>query len=280
MIIDGNKIKEDIKLELRTKIQALGKLSVAIIWVGDNSVSAKYVEKKKKFGEEMRIEVRVYKYGDGILTDELIEEVRNISRKNPTGIIIQLPLPKHIDSEKVLNFIPIDKDVDLLSDLAYKAFMEGRSAIIPPVAGAVKEILDRSNISGVMGLNAIIVGRGKLVGRPVAAWLESVGAKVELLGRDTLDLRPFTKKADIIIAGAGVPNLIKPDMLPEKAETKLGGVILIDAATSDVSGKIVGDIESTCAEKALIFSPVPGGVGPITVAILFKNLVKLAESHR
>ena len=88
MIIDGNKIKEDIKLELRTKIQALGKLSVAIIWVGDNSVSAKYVEKKKKYGEEMRIEVRVYKYGDGILTDELIEEVRNISRKNPTGIIV------------------------------------------------------------------------------------------------------------------------------------------------------------------------------------------------
>ncbi|MBI3632448.1 MAG: bifunctional 5,10-methylenetetrahydrofolate dehydrogenase/5,10-methenyltetrahydrofolate cyclohydrolase [Candidatus Vogelbacteria bacterium] len=276
MIIDGNKIRDEIKEELKERVKLLKYPSLAIVWVGNDTVSAKYVEKKKKFGEDVGIKVDVYKYGEGILTDELISEIKNIIKKNPTGIIVQLPLPKHIDSQRVLNIISINKDVDLLSEVAYKSFTDGISPILPPVTGAIKEILDRNKILGFMGLKAVIIGRGKLVGKPAALWLETMGARVSLLGRDTIDLSQFTKTADIIIAGAGVPNLIKPDMLPEKFATKLGGVIIIDAATSDVSGKIVGDVDPACVDKALVFSPVPGGVGPITVAMLFKNLVTLA----
>ncbi|MBI3633491.1 MAG: bifunctional 5,10-methylenetetrahydrofolate dehydrogenase/5,10-methenyltetrahydrofolate cyclohydrolase [Candidatus Vogelbacteria bacterium] len=278
MIIDGNKIRDEIKEELKEKVKLLKHLSLAIVWVGNDTVSAKYVEKKKKFGEEVGIKVDVYKYGDGILTDELINEIKKILRNDPTGIIVQLPLPKHVDSQKVLNMLPVNKDVDLLSDAAYKSFTDGISSVLPPVTGAIKEILDRNKIPGLMGLRAVIVGRGKLVGKPAAVWLESMGARVTLLGRDTTDLSQFTKTADIIITGAGVPNLIKPEMLPDKGTTKLGGVVIIDAATSDVSGKIVGDVDPACADKSLIFSPVPGGVGPITVAMLFKNLVTLASN--
>lgn len=265
MIIDGNKINEEIKESLRGLAKGL---SLAIIWVGDDPVSAKYVEKKKILGEEVGIHVDLFKYGEGIMTSELIEEIKNISR-DCSGMIVQLPLPKQIDSVAALNTIPIDKDVDLLSERAYQNFVEGKSKILPPVVASVREIFERNNIRDLHGKRAVIIGRGKLVGRPAAVWLANQGALVDLLGRDTKDLLPFTKNADIIITGAGVPNLIGPEMVRD-------GVIIIDAATSDVSGKIAGDVDPAVAGKASIFSPVPGGVGPITVAMLFKNLVTLA----
>lgn len=266
MIIDGNKINGEIKENLRERAKGL---SLAIIWVGDDSVSAKYVEKKKLFGEDIGVHVEIFKYSAGIFTSELIEEIKSIS-KDHSGIIVQLPLPKQIDSAMALSMIPADKDVDLLSDWAYQKFVEGKSPILPPVVASIKEIFERNGVNDLHGLHAVIVGRGKLVGKPAAVWLANQGASVDLLGRDTIDLSPFTKKADIIIAGAGVPNLIKLDMVCD-------GVIVIDAATSDASGKIVGDVDPAVADKARIFSPVPGGVGPITVAMLFKNLVTLAR---
>ncbi len=270
MIINGNKINEEIREELRS--QAKG-LSLAIVWVGDDPVSAKYIEKKKKFGEAIGVGVNVFKYGVGILTGELCTELRKILDNKPSGIIVQLPLPKNIDTDTILNMLPIDKDVDLLSERAYQDFVDGKSMILPPVVGAIKKIFNIGGpTSDIKGLNVVIVGRGKLVGKPSAVWFARQGAKVDLLGRDTVDLSPFTKKADLIISGAGVPNLIKPDMVRD-------GVIIIDAATSDVSGQIVGDVDPACAEKAKIFSPVPGGVGTITVAMLFKNLIMLQQQN-
>jgi methylenetetrahydrofolate dehydrogenase (NADP+)/methenyltetrahydrofolate cyclohydrolase len=268
MIIEGNKINEEIKESLRGHAKGL---SLAIIWVGDDPVSAKYVEKKKKFGEDIGVSVEVFKYGVGMMTSELIEEIKSIARDN-SGLIVQLPLPKQMDSVMALNMIPINKDVDLLSEKAYQSFVDGKSAILPPVVASIKEIFDRNDLTDLKGLHAVIVGRGKLVGKPAAVWFANQGMTVDLLGRDTIDLLPFTKKADIIIAGAGVPKLIKPDMVRD-------GVIIIDAATSDVAGSIVGDVDPAVADKARIFSPVPGGVGPITVAMLFKNLVTLARPN-
>lgn len=271
MIVDGNKINEEIQESLRGHA---GGLSLAIIWVGDNSVSAKYIEKKKKFGEEIGVSVEVFKYGAGMMTSELIEEIKTIAR-DYSGVIVQLPLPKQIDSVAVLNMIPINKDVDLLSELAYQSFVEGKSPILPPVAASIREIFERNNVRNLDGLHAVVVGRGKLVGRPVATWLASQGAEVKVIGKDSWEDDLFAvalAKADIIITGAGVPKLITPDMVRE-------GTIVIDAATSDVAGSIVGDVDPAVAAKARIFSPVPGGVGPITVAMLFKNLVTLAGSN-
>lgn len=268
MLIDGNKINQEIKEELRDKAKGL---SLAIIWVGDNPVSAKYIERKKKFGDEIGVQVSVFKYGEGIMTSELAEEIKTISR-DYSGIIVQLPLPKNIDVSSVLNNIPINKDVDLLSDKAYQGFIDGKSKILPPVVASIKEILDRNNLGGLEGLNAVVVGAGKLVGRPVAVWLANRGAKVVSITKDSwADLSAVAlAKADIIVSGAGVPNLITSNMVRD-------GVIVIDASTSDVAGSMVGDVELSVADKAKLFSPVPGGVGPITVAMLFKNLMVLSD---
>ena len=271
MIIDGNKINEEIREELKAKIlqaKIAGKLSLAVVWVGDDPVTAKYVKKKEEFGKEIGVQVNVYKYGSGIMTSELAEEVRRILRRDPSGIIVQLPLPNNIDSSEILNMIPINKDVDLLSDRAYQNFVDGKSVVLPPVTGVIKEILERGEVRDLRGLYAVVVGRGRLVGKPAAAWLVNQGARVELLGRDTEDVSVFTKEADIIIAGAGVPKLIKPDMVKS-------GAIIIDAATTEESGKIVGDVVREAGDSARIFAPVPGGVGPMTVAMLFKNLLML-----
>ncbi len=270
MIIDGNKINREIAEELKKRAEGR-KLSLAIVWVGDGPVSAKYIEKKKKFGEDIGVRVDVYKYGTGILTTELIAELKDILAKDPSGIIIQLPLPKNIDSTAVLDLLPIDKDVDLLSDWAYKFFTEGRSKIFPPVVASIKEIFDRNNIVSLQGLKAVVVGRGRLVGRPVASWLTRQGVEVFVISKEDWqsDLSTVAlAQADIIVTGAGVPKLIKPDMVRD-------GVIIIDAATSDVAGYITGDVDPACVDKARIFSPVPGGVGPIAVAMLFKNLLIL-----
>lgn len=277
MIIDGNKIKEEIKQELRQKVVRLGnKISLGVIWVGENPVSGRYIRMKKVFGEEIGITVNVYKFPDSVGAEELIKKVKEISGKE-SGIIIQLPLPATLDSKLVLSAIPSGKDVDLLSEKIYADFENGMSKILPPVVGAIKEILEQSGITEdqISGLDVVLVGRGKLVGKPAAVWFKNLGANVILLGRDTKDISEFTKTADVIISGAGVPGIIKPEMLPEKSETKFGGVILIDASTSDVGGKLEGDADPTCVEKCSIFSPVPGGVGPITVAMLFKNLLTL-----
>ena len=271
MIIDGNKINEEIREELRGRAKGL---SLAIIWVGDDPVSAKYIEKKKIFGEEIGVRVKVFKYGSDMFTGELIEEIQTIS-KDFSGIIVQLPLPKQIDGVMAMNTIPIDKDVDLLSEMAYQNFVEGKSLILPPVVASIKEIFEKNDLLDLHGLHAVVVGRGKLVGRPVAVWLTSQGAEVTLLGKDDwADLSvEALAKADIIVSGAGVPGLIKAEMVKN-------GVVIIDAATSDVSGKIIGDVDPAVADKARIFSPVPGGVGPITVAMLFKNLVTLAKNGK
>ncbi len=270
MIIDGNKINNEIAEDLKKKVIGR-KLSLAIVFVGDDPVSARYIDKKKKFGEEIGVEVRIFRYGAGILTRELISEIRDILADNPSGIIVQLPLPKNIDSSEVLNILPVDKDVDLLSDFAQRLFVEGRSRILPPVVGSVKEILDINGMQDLQGLRAVVVGRGKLVGRPVEAWLKNQGCEVAAI--DKVDWNPdissvVLSQADIVVSGPGVPNLIKPEMIRS-------GAIIIDASTVDVSGKIVGDVDVRCADKARVFSPVPGGVGPITVAMLFKNLVML-----
>lgn len=181
------------------------------------------------------------------------------------AIIVQLPLPEGTDTSAVLNSIPIEKDADVLSTVARE-----QRRLLPPVVGAIDEIFKYSNVE-VKNKKAVIVGRGFLVGTPTAAWLEQEDAQVALVSSRDPSLFFLLREADIIVSGAGSPHRIKSDMLKE-------GVVLIDAGTSESSGKIVGDADPACAEKCSIFTPVPGGVGPLAVAKLFENAVMLAEN--
>lgn len=186
------------------------------------------------------------------------------------AIIVQLPLFLGMNQKDVCDAIPLEKDADVLSTAAREKFERGDAdALLPPVVAAVKEILIRNDVNP-KGKKAVVIGEGWLVGAPAATWLKQQGATVTTTNSKTDNLASILTDADIIISGAGVPGLIKPEMLKE-------GAVLIDASTSESNGLIAGDADPSCAAKCSLFTPVPGGVGPIAVACLFANAVTLAK---
>ncbi|MFA5001324.1 MAG: bifunctional 5,10-methylenetetrahydrofolate dehydrogenase/5,10-methenyltetrahydrofolate cyclohydrolase [Candidatus Paceibacterota bacterium] len=262
MITDGKALAEEIKNNL--KKESRGKnLRLDVVWVGDNAVSEKYVERKKKIGEEIGIEVVVHELIADITEEDLISEIEKLNNdERVNGIIVQLPLPKQLDESKILNLVAPEKDVDALSHEA---------KVLSPTVGAIKEILERNNVD-FRNKKIVVLGKGKLVGRPVAIWLTQEGGEVVVIDSKTSDTDSlkFLQTADIIVSGVGQPGLIKP------ASIKMG-VILIDAGTSESEGQLKGDADPACAEKCSLFTSVPGGVGPLTVVMLFKNLLSLSE---
>src|SRR3989344_1327799 len=272
MTIDGKRIAEEIRRELEVRVRGVGKsasrrIRLAIIQAGENEVSAKFIKQKEKFASEAWIETRIYNLPQGIFTNELRKKVAEVCHiKQNDGVIIQLPLPKQINTQYILNGIILKKDVDVLSEKAMGKFLAGKG-ILPPVTGAVKEIFDRHKVE-VKGKNIVIVGAGMLVGKPTAIWLINEGATVTVLNEFTLEAKSYLLKANIIVSGVGKPGIITEDMVRE-------GAIVIDAGTSEQSGKLVGDVSPDVEKMASLFTPVPGGVGPITVAMVFKNLLEL-----
>lgn len=267
-IIDGKKIAQEIKDELAGEIASLGiKPKLGIFTIAPDPTITQFVGLKKRFGEAVGIEVETVQKGKDILQEEA-EDVLRAMIESFDGVVVQLPIPEHLDAKKLLNMVPSHKDPDVLADASTDALEEG--VVLPPVAGAVREVLQRYDIDPA-GRKIAIVGAGQLVGMPVYYWLVSRGILPELF--DMQNAQQFTERSkefDILISGVGKAGLITPDMVRE-------GAVLIDAGSSESSGKIVGDIDPACAEKASYFSPVPGGIGPVTVAILFRNLVLLSK---
>ena len=181
---------------------------------------------------------------------------------------MQLPLPDGADDNIVRNVIPVGKDVDVISDEAIRLFERGESLVLPPVVGAIAEITKQYHVT-LKGKKILVVGEGRLVGKPVVAWLRAQLVSPTLI-KDSINLKRQAKDADVIILGTGSPGLLMPDMLKD-------GVMVFDAGTSETAGKLAGDADPSCATKASLFTPVPGGIGPVTVAMIFKNLLALAE---
>lgn len=253
MIIDGKKLAEEIKNTLNGK-----GLKLAIVAVAPDEASKKFIEKKEKIAKDIGAETRIYEFPEDISTSQLRQKMAEISHiLENDGVILQLPLPEHIKTQYVLNGIIASKDVDVLSSRAFGDFATGHSKILPPVVGAVKKIFEQYNIE-IKNKNIVVVGAGRLVGKPVATWLINQNATTSVLNEFTSDISEFTKKADIIISGAGKKNLITPEIIKN-------GVIIID----------VGDADPRVAEKASLFTPAIGGLGPLTVAMVFKNLIEL-----
>ncbi|MFC1802060.1 tetrahydrofolate dehydrogenase/cyclohydrolase catalytic domain-containing protein [Patescibacteria group bacterium] len=270
--VNGRKIKDKIKSELKRKIKKLDKqLSIAVFMVGDDYATKKFINTKKKFADGLGVDIKVFNFSEEVSQKDLEESIKTES-ENFDGIIVQLPLPKHIDTKKILNLIPKEKDIDVLSEEAFESFKNQKSEVLPPVVGAIAEIFERSfwGVDYISGKNVVVVGRGVLVGLPASIWFENMGGRVIVVDEHTEDISIHTKKADIIVTGAGVPNLIKPKMIKR-------GVIIFDAGTSESKGKLAGDVDPNCIKKAKLFTPVPNGIGPITVAVLYKNLLKLSK---
>ncbi len=261
--IEGKKIAADIKGEIKEMLTNSGPKTLAIFYVGQNRVIDSYVNLKKSVGAELGIEVEVLRFDSDVLEDRLIDEISQANEKY-SGIIVQLPLPEHLNKEKILNAVHPDLDVDMLSATAYENFKNGTTEKLPTVVGAVKTIIDEHHID-LTNKKIVVVGKGLLVGKPISTWINREGFDCDVVDRESEDLMEKISNADVVISGAGVSSLIKPEMIKE-------GVVLIDAGTSTSSGKIMGDIDRACYDKASVVSGVPGGVGPITVVNLFKNL--------
>jgi methylenetetrahydrofolate dehydrogenase (NADP+)/methenyltetrahydrofolate cyclohydrolase len=271
MIIDGKAIAADIEEGLRRALTRFASPpTLAIVVVGKNPVIESFVGIKKRVGERLGIVVVESYFDDSISGEELKKAIETIAADRAiSGIVVQLPLPEHIDMQTILNAVPIEKDVDMLSASAIALFASGDAKIIPPVAGAIQEILERTHTS-VASREVLVLGYGRLVGKPASILLRHNGAHVTVIDREISDLALHTRESAIIISGVGKPGLILPEMLAS-------GVVLIDAGTSELGGKIVGDALPSCAEVANVFTSVPGGVGPIAVTMIFKNLCVLAR---
>jgi len=269
-ILNGKELSEKILAKLKKAVKKSKlKLRLAVIQVGENSVSQVFINQKKKACEKTGINFKLFKFPTKISVLEFKKEIEKIVKSQVTsGVIIQLPLPKKFLAEEFLNLIPEEKDVDVLSEKSLGKFYQGTLKILPPTVSGILYLLKSYKI-GSIGKNVVIVGAGRLIGFPLATQLLKEKATLSVLNEWTRDASSFTKKADILISGVGKPNLIKGNVV------KKGGVV-IDAGTSMKDGKLIGDVDfGSVSKKASHITPVPGGVGPLTVACLLENLVKL-----
>ena len=270
MIIDGRILAGEVLA--RTKARA-AKLAhpprVLIISANETPATRSYLSIKQKRAADAGCELTVKTFGSDTTTEELRTAVLTC---DADSIIVQLPLGDRMDSRIVCDAIPLEKDADILSTTARMKFeADEYDALIPPVAGALAKILTNGGIDPA-GKKAVVIGKGWLVGRPCATWLSHQKADVTHLSFRAGNFDAL-KDTDIIVSGAGSPHFIKPGMLKKS-------VVLIDAGTSESGGALAGDADPACVEICSIFTPVPGGVGPLAVACLFENIVALAERQK
>lgn len=271
-IIDGRKVRDSILAKVEKRIRALPfKPIFCDVLVGDNDVAAQYVRMKEKTAESVGLKVVHGVYPGTITTEELITELKRLSAlPNMAGLIVQLPLPQGLDTRRVLDAIAPNVDVDATSTISSDLFYANKASYLFPTAAASVTLLD-SYVPDLKGKKIVVVGKGMLVGKPVAHLLKSRGLDVTSVDRDTPNPEEIFKEADVILSGVGKAKLLNGNNVKK-------GVVIIDAGTSESNGAIVGDVDRETVEPlAAAISPVPGGVGPVTVAMLMQNVVISAE---
>ncbi|MDC1205570.1 bifunctional 5,10-methylenetetrahydrofolate dehydrogenase/5,10-methenyltetrahydrofolate cyclohydrolase [Candidatus Pacebacteria bacterium] len=263
MIIDGRAVATELYREIENAVTHLsGRPHLTVFTCAPNFETKKFLHLKKKKAEEVGIGINVIEFPDDASTEEMRMSVLHALMQTD-GVIVQLPFPKHIDIDSILTSIPASYDVDVMQ---YDGTEDG---VLPPVVGAIAEIVKRQDIL-LASQKVVVVGNGRLVGAPSALWAQKQGAQVSIITKKSKDTKEKIASADVLILGAGQPHFVTPDMIKE-------GVIIFDAGTSEESGILKGDAHPDCSKKASLFTPVPRGIGPITVAILLKNLVTLAS---
>ncbi len=273
MIIDGKAIAYSIKDQIKKKTAELEKrLALGIIVVHETPAIRQFVRLKEEFGASVKIGVEVIRVQAlDERSDKVLEILLHATRKYD-GVILQLPLPPTVSLENILRIYPLTHDVDVIGHTAYQQYKEGNLPLLPPVVGAFDEILKRNGVR-LLGKNVVIVGEGRLVGGPAVYWVNKQGGEVTVVNEETVNPREILQSADVVILGAGKPGLLQPDMVKD-------GVIILDAGTGEEAGVVKGDADPLCADKASLFTPTPGGIGPITVAKVFENLVILHDLKR
>ena len=275
VILDGKSLRNKILEELKTKLEKYNKKpTLVVILVGDNPASKIYVNNKKKTAESLGINSIIIEYPENIEENVLLKKIEDLNNDdNVTAILVQLPLPKHIDKSKVINTISPQKDVDGFTPYNFGRLFEGEEPYVYPCTpkGIIK-LLDEYNIK-IAGQHAVIVGRSNIVGKPLSQMLLNRNATVTICHSHTKNLAEITKTADILISAVG-GKIIGKNML------KQNSVVIDVGIFKDENGKTRGDIDfENVAPVASYISPVPGGVGPMTIAMLMSNTVELFEKN-
>jgi methylenetetrahydrofolate dehydrogenase (NADP+)/methenyltetrahydrofolate cyclohydrolase len=278
MIIDGKKeaalLREEIKKEillLKEKTKKVPGLSVILI--GDFTPSQIYVKNKEKNSKEVGINSEVIKYPKDITEQEILNKIKELNN-NPevSGILVQLPLPKHINKEKIINAIHPKKDVDGFNPINVGNLASGYDAIIPCTPLGCLHLIKKIE-KNLTGKHAVIIGRSNLNGKPMAQLLLRENCTVTIVHSKTKDLKAECQKADILVAAVGKANLVKGDWVKKDS-------IIIDVGINKVEEKIVGDVDfESVKEKVKAITPVPGGVGPMTIACLLKNTLECFKAR-
>lgn len=279
MIIDGRTLAKDLNLHTQDRINKLPYRPLLVdVVVGNDPASLSYVGIKERTAKKYGMDFELHHLPEESSTESVVEVIQELGKREElAGLIIQIPLPPHLDQQKILNAIPVRVDVDLLNAETSDKFYANDGELIPPTAGAILHILD-SLPEDWMQKKFVVLGRGELVGKPITHLLKQRGYNVEVVHSQTENSAELLRQADVIISGVGKPNFITGDQVKD-------GVIIIDAGTSEAvdvapgsASKISGDVDfESCEPKAKFITPVPGGVGPITVAKLLENVVKVAE---
>jgi methylenetetrahydrofolate dehydrogenase (NADP+)/methenyltetrahydrofolate cyclohydrolase len=281
VLIDGKKCSSEIRSELKEKVNWLKTMALpvpglVVIIVGENPASQVYVSSKGKACNEIGMNSKIERLPESIDEKVLLDLIQQYNDDdNFHGILVQLPLPKHIDEEKVIQQISPKKDVDGFHPLNVGNLMIGKSTFFPCTPNGIVELLKKYKIP-TSGKHVVVVGRSNIVGKPVANMLvqkkEGANAVVTICHSAASDLSHFTKQADILIAAIGKANFITADMIKEGAVIIDVGINRIDDSSSPKGYKIVGDVDfDSVAEKSSFITPVPGGVGPMTIAMLLQN---------
>lgn len=280
MILDGKKtssqIKEEIKEELKWIKEKVGKVpGLAIVLVGENPASKIYVNSKIKGCAELGFESFAHYLPENVTEEELLNVIRELNEDEKVdGILVQLPLPKHIDEKKVVDTIAFSKDVDgFKPENMGLLFLGDKNSIKPCTPSGIVELFKRYELE-VEGKDVVIIGRSNIVGKPMAGFFINEGATVTICNSKTKNLADKLKEADIIVAAMGVAKFVKADMVKD-------GAIIIDVGINRTEEGLFGDVDfENVAPKCKWITPVPGGVGPMTVAMLFKNTLSAFKRNK
>jgi len=275
-IIDGKALSDSVKTEVAARVAELKQQGVvpglAVVLVGEDPASQVYVRNKAAACEKAGLHSRVIRLDAGITEEALLQQVRELNEDDAIhGILVQLPLPRHMDSAKVIEAIDARKDVDGFHVSNAGLLMTGQPLFRPCTPYGIMKMLESENVD-LWGAEAVIVGASNIVGKPMAMLMLAKGATVTLCNSKTRDLGAQTRRADVLVVATGKPGIVTGDMV------KPGAVVIDVGINRNEQGKLVGDVDfATAREVAGAITPVPGGVGPMTIAMLLVNTLEAAE---
>ena len=273
-LLDGKLVKKEILKRIKKEVEGLDrKPGLCVIQVGEDPASCVYVSQKSKMANELGYKFKHIKLDSDVDQEKLEETIIKLNKdKTIDGILVQMPLPKHLDSKRIQNLIRDDKDVDGLSDVNAGRLVHNVDCLMPCTPKGIMDILKHYKID-VEGKRVVIVGRSDLVGKPLASMMINAHATVTLCHSRTKNLEKITKKADILVAAVGKKGIITKEMVKNRC-------VIVDVGINRVDGKLYGDVDfDTVKDKASYITPVPGGVGQMTVAELGNNVLKAYKMH-